>query len=139
MKLKTAAPKPRRKPVSAPRGMKRSALKPKKRSASEFRRIYGSKARMLWVKSQRCAWCVMRGHLHDCGPVDNAHTENEGLSRKGHYTTIVPLGRPHHQKYDRYEHPFSSPASRLAVKYLAEETERRWQLYAEYHSNRDTK
>jgi hypothetical protein len=115
--------------------MKRSALKPKKRSPSEFRRIYGSRARMLWVKSQRCAWCVLRGHLHDCGPVDNAHTENEGLSRKGHYTTIVPLGRPHHEKYDRHEHPFSSPASRLAVKYLAEETERRWlasQLYDDY-------
>jgi hypothetical protein len=127
MKLKTAAPKPRRKPAGAPRGMKRSRLRPKKRSPEEYARIYGSRARVEWVKAQPCVVC---GNL----PSENAHTVNGGLSRKGDYQTIIPLCRFDH----RLSHGVNGGWSWLGLtpeqlKTLAEETERRWQ----YHSNRN--
>ena len=64
-----------------------------------------------------------------CGQSENAHTENEGLGRKGHYTTIVPLGRFHHNQYDNYEPPFNTISGRMVMKWFAEETERLWQSH----------
>lgn len=85
--------KPLRNKTPMPRGasqLKRSGpIKAKPRSAKEFARIYGSKARVKFVERLPCAACGYAGEVRR----ENAHTKNDGLSRKGHYTTIIPLCR----------------------------------------------
>lgn len=98
-----------------------------KRRQSEFARCYHSRERVRWVKAQPCAWCVARGRIRMCGESENAHTETGGMGRKAGYETILPLGRFHHQKYDRHEEPFNRLSTRMVVKWLAEKTERLWQ------------
>ena len=73
--------------------MKRSRLRARnpKRKQSEWQRAYGSKARVAWVKAQPC---VVGQHC--AGPIENAHTANGGMGRKGDADTIVPLCRRHH-------------------------------------------
>lgn len=114
-------------------------IKPKHRKASEFKRIYGSKARVEWVKAQPCAWCGLYGVDPRCGGIsENAHTENEGLSRKGHYTTIVPLGHFHHTQYDNYKIPFDTIPARVLMKVLAGRTEQRWLEHQSQHQLKRT-
>lgn len=108
---------------------RKGRIKPKKRSAAEYRRIYGSRERVEFVKSLPCAWCVARGRVRMCGPSENAHVENGGMGRKADHTKIVPLGRHHHEKYDRHMPPFDKPSVRLCVEIMARETERLWQAH----------
>jgi hypothetical protein len=110
--------------------------KPKRKNKAqvareEWARIYGSRERVEWVKAQPC---VVDGY----GPSENAHTENEGMSRKGHYTTIIPLCGSCH----RLTHGVNGSWSWLGLtaedrKRLAAETEAKWKLYADFH-NRGT-
>lgn len=89
-------PKPARTPRKSPKPLPRAKkkmrksgrIKPKKRSASEYARIYGSEARVEFVKAIPCVGC---GRSQPFVPIENAHIENDGLSRKAHYTKIVPL------------------------------------------------
>jgi len=61
---------------------------------------------------------------------DNAHTESgHGTAYKADYTTIVPLCRTHHKKYDRRLAPFNDEKIREAVKAMAPEIEARWQAF----------
>ena len=64
-------------------------IKTKKRTAGEYARIYGIKARVAWVKLSECVCCGTQGTPEH--PNANHHTETEGLSRKGHYSTIVSV------------------------------------------------
>ena len=57
----------------------------RERRSKNFPRTYHSVERVLFVKTLPCVGCGIRGYSV------NAHTKNEGKSRKGHYTTIVPL------------------------------------------------
>lgn len=110
-------------PAKSPRKtLRKSRIKPKPRSASEYARIYGSKERVEWVKAQPC---VVDGRR----PSDNAHTENEGLSRKAHYTTIIPLCRQCHVLSHHGWSWLGFTTERR--KELAAETERRWQSHIE--------
>lgn len=40
--------------------------------------------------------CLVAGCTQ--GPCENAHTKGEGMGRKGHYTTVVPLCPGHHHE-----------------------------------------
>lgn len=96
----------------------------KERRRSEFARCYGSKARVAWVKRQPCVWCGVGGEN------ENAHTVNGGKSRKGDYTTIVPLCRTHHCAFDEHRDPFDSQFVRdFATVVMTDFTESRWQEY----------
>jgi hypothetical protein len=117
------AKKPRRKPAGAPRGMKRSRLRPKKRSPEEYARIYGSKERVLFVKALPC----VLANENCAGTVDNHHTENGGLSRKGDYQTIVPLCDWHHAALHTVGPSLVAAFHGLDLKTTAADTERRWQ------------
>ncbi len=70
-------------------------IKPQRRTAQEqrekFAREYGSSERCGFVGSLPCANCGRRWDFGENVEIENAHTENDGKSRKGHYTTIVPL------------------------------------------------
>lgn len=105
--------------------MKRSAIRRKPRSPEEFARVYGSKARVEWVQSLPCVGCGRT-------PSANAHTENEGKSRKGHHSTIAPLcpdgfhGVGCHTKFDRYLAPFDTEACRALVIVAAVRTDLLW-------------
>jgi hypothetical protein len=139
MKLKTAAPKPRKPKSGAPRGMKRSRLRPKnvKRSKKRFAENFGGEY-ADFIRSLPCAICEVRGFS------EAAHVRSRGAGGKA--SDLVPLCGPHaksgasylyayvgcHQKFDEFRWTLPpDTAERLQV--LAAE------LYAEYHSNRDTK
>lgn len=79
-----------------PRAIARSSLptrgdrpprKNRQRQAREWPRAYGSKARVKFVSRLPCAACGYAGRV----PRDCAHTVTDGMGRKGHYTTIIPL------------------------------------------------
>jgi hypothetical protein len=109
------------------RRKKIKAVNPSRREKS-FARCYGSRARVAWVKSQPCAWCVLRGLVRISRPSDNAHSEGGGgMGRKADYTTVLPMCRRHHEQYDQHRAPFDRPIPRAAIKILAERTEAAWQ------------
>ena len=93
-----------------------------KRKAREFARTYGSKARVEYVKTIACCHCW---HWSK-GGIDNAHTTGGGMSRKGDYTTIVPLCRSCHVRYDEYLAPFDQPAVRDRIAGKAPFVEAAW-------------
>lgn len=111
----------------------RKKVKPvnRARREREFARCYGSKERVAFVKAMPCIYCVallpILAESDRMPPSDNAHTENGGKGRKGHYTTIVPLDRRHHEWYDQHRGPFADPAIRAAIKAAAIRTEAAWQ------------
>lgn len=67
---------------------RKAPLKPanRERRGREFARAYGSVERVRAIKLSKCAvpWCSK----YRC---DNAHLEREGMGRKGHWSTVVPL------------------------------------------------
>lgn len=98
------------------------------RKAREFARAYGSEARVRRLKRMKCAvpFCTR-------WTCDNAHLEREGMSRKGHWSTVVPLcsgGDGHHRMLDvdyggdveRFDAALGSDLWGLAGR-LAEEVE----------------
>lgn len=84
-----------RKPLQRTGRIKRqSRIVPKKRTPSEFARIYHSKVRVKWVKEQPCVACSWHVRFANTDASDNAHIPSRsGMSRKGDYTTIIPLCR----------------------------------------------
>lgn len=70
-------------------------IKPRnrKRQKAEFARCYHSDERCAFVRSLPCRGCGCEGgwSRDDTRVIVNAHTKGEGTSRKGHYTTIIPL------------------------------------------------
>lgn len=103
-----------------------------KRRKSELARTFHSLERVHFVRDLPCAGCGFWRSV-------NAHTENEGKSRKGHYSTIAPLCADDplknrlgcHGKYDRHEAPFDTGEVRNRVKAAAVKTERDWQLHSQ--------
>ena len=63
----------------------------RKRKASEFARCYHSRERVAWVKGLSCSVLGCKR-----GPIENAHSESEGMGYKASYTRILPLCRYHH-------------------------------------------
>ncbi len=90
--LQRSGPPQRKTPLpraSAP--IPRSSLKRKRKpaasAAKDFAREYGSRARVKFVSRLPCAACDYAGPIRR----DNAHTKTGGTSRKGPYTSIIPL------------------------------------------------
>ena len=81
-----------------------------KRQKRERPRKYGPKGRTEFVKALGCLVANKRVFgIQSCvGQIDNAHTEIEGASRKGHYTTIVNLCRGHHLELGKSRARFES-------------------------------
>lgn len=108
-------------------------VKPKnaKRRQSEFARCYGSRARVAFVKGLPCLVCAVihPAFVLSAGPSDNAHTENGGKGRKGPFTSIVPLCRNHHRRYDEHRAPFDQSAARDVFKIAGPLIEARWQAH----------
>lgn len=99
-----------------------------KRRAARFAYQYHSEARVLFVK-----WSpdVYDGRIAPDGN-DNAHVGgNEGMGRKGHYTTTVPLHPENHRKYDRHLPPFHLESTRAEVRARAVDVELAWQRHQE--------
>jgi hypothetical protein len=109
--VKRTVPMKRRKPVP-PRNDAR------KRKA--FTRAYGSKERVLWVQSLPCCCGCARTPCH------NAHTTTDGIGRKGHYTTIVPLHPSCHRAYDEHRAPFDAADRRAVIRLHAEVIAAQW-------------
>jgi hypothetical protein len=120
--------------------MKRSALKPKnaRRKKARFESDFGGEAYLAHIKSQPCAICGVQGFS------EAAHVRSRGAGGKA--SDLVPLCAAHHverwgvivrsngchRQFDTMRWTLlPDTAERLQV--LAAE------LYAEYHSNRDTK
>jgi hypothetical protein len=100
-----------------------------KRRQTEFARCYGSRARVQFVKAMPCCYCNAISPLFGmtAGKSDNAHTENGGMGWKADYTTIVPLCRPHHRRYDEHAAPFHEAVIRTAIQRYAAVVEALWQ------------
>lgn len=133
MKARSEWKQPKRCPLPPRTSWLKSSTKPIARGAKpkavnavrkrrEFQRTYHSKARVEWVKSQPCVACRRMGSV-------NAHTTGGGMSRKGDYTTIVPLCHVDHVRYDEYLAPFDQPFVRELVASAAALTEKRWQAH----------
>lgn len=127
------APKPR-KPLTTEQRAERAA-----KAAAKFEREFGSEARVRWIKY--VLPCVGCGRVPDEeSPNDNAHTANEGKSRKGHHSTIAPLcattlrGLGCHTKYDQHLRPFDTALARDTVKAQAAFTAERWTRMGEVAS-----
>lgn len=126
--------KPRQKPLVRHSGIKRgtsrlarSAIKRKPRPASETLRIYGPPERRAWVKSLPCLVC-------GATPSENAHVENDGLSRKGDADKIVPLCHQHHIGSlhrigpEPFERLYARELLGRSLKQWAETIEHAWQI-----------
>ena len=110
--------------------MNRSPLKRRRQSASDvrekFEREYHSDTRRRWVAELPCLVCSMT-------PCENAHTRNDGMGRKGPYTTIVPLCGAHHRESHAigvrsFEAKYTRPLIGRTLESWAETVERAWQL-----------
>lgn len=101
------------------------------RKAKEFARTYHSSERVEFVKSLPCLVADCRSRLSSTSERDNAHLVPDGLSRKGHYTKIVPLCRAHHRILD--EHPEGRAGFEgefyVELEAMAADTERLWCEY----------
>lgn len=94
-----------------------------KRRRSEFARCYHSKARIRFVASLPCA---ADGNDDRRIPRENAHSQNDGMGRKGHYTTILPLcHRCHHKQHQSGW--LAIGMSEEGRRRAAERTEELWQ------------
>lgn len=120
------------------RGGNQNARKPVKkvnvkRKRAAFAHAYHSKERVRFVKSLPCTACAALSALFAIGTAgasDNAHTESgEGKGLKAHYTTIIPLCRGHHTRYDEYRTPFDRQEVRDAMKGFASKVEQAWQAH----------
>jgi hypothetical protein len=123
-------PKPR-KALTTEQKADRAAKREKK-----FAREFGSDARVRWIKYVLA--CVGCGRIPNYDfPNDNAHTANEGKSRKGHHSTIAPLcatslgGIGCHTKYDQHLAPFNTEDARDAIKLQAAVTDAQWKVMGE--------
>jgi hypothetical protein len=98
------------------------------RKVREFARCFDSRARVQFIKSLPCVYCAALSPIiaSVTGPSDNAHTAKEGMGRRGHFTTIVPLCRSHHRRYDEHRAPFDQQSVRDAVRSLAPKIEGLW-------------
>jgi len=130
-----AVPKPSPTPRKPVRWLQRSTrpIKAKKRKPSEFARIYGSRKRVRWMKSQPCVFCAGLSPFFSRtdGSSHNAHTEHDGMGRKGSYLGIIPLCPTHHKRYDERLAPPHLPTIRKALANCAPKIERRWLAYEE--------
>lgn len=105
-------------------GETRTPRKRKPRTASEFARIYHSRKRVLWVKARRC---IAARHACVCvGEMQNAHTENGGMGRKGPYTSIVPACFLHHTQMHQMGARWFEARYDLSLKARAAVTQRAW-------------
>jgi hypothetical protein len=105
-------------------------LKRRRRSAADvrekFAREYHSDERRRWVAELPCLVCSMT-------PCENCHTQNDGMGRKGSYTTIVPLCACHHRESHAigvrsFEEKYTRPLCGRTLESWAETVESAWQL-----------
>ena len=99
-----------------------------KRKATAFARAYHSKERVAFIRGLLCIACVsVLGPFTPAVPSDNAHTgKAPGKGLKAHYSTIVPLCRNHHRRYDEHRKPFDIAATRAALQQAAALIELMW-------------
>lgn len=84
--------------------------------------MYGTIARVQWVAARPCVGC-------GGGPCEGHHIINDGMSRKAHHSTIVPLcERCHDELHDHGKLTFEL-AHRVCLSVAAEETHRAWWLH----------
>jgi hypothetical protein len=74
--------------------------------AAKFAHEYGSKERREWISLHGCLACGRT-------PCENHHTSNGGKSKKGHFTTIVPLCLEHHDECHHGVQTFEAKYSRM--------------------------
>ena len=94
---------------------------PLTRTPRDFERIYGPPGRVTFVRDLGCVICG--------APAENAHTRTGGTSRKGDYTTIIPLCFEHHRGgKDSYHAGAKSFAARynLDLEAIAAAVEAAW-------------
>src|SRR4051812_21381777 len=96
----------------------------------EFERKYGSVDRVLWMQRQPS---VVSGKT----PCVNAHIGHDGMARKSHHTTIVPLTREEHDLMNAVNGGIDTFCERYATSIeqllaYAAEIEARWQAAPEY-------
>lgn len=92
------------------------------RQRDDFARVYHSEARRKFVASLPCSACGI-------GPCQGHHIENEGASRKAHYTKIIPLCVPCHEEWHHKGRETFQRKWHLNAASEARRTERRWQAH----------
>lgn len=111
-------------PPGTPRkGLKRSGrIKRNARPRAEFVRIYGSEDRVEFVASLPC----IASNDECLAPIENAHTENGGMSRKGPASSIVPACRFHHHILHTWGVMTFQAKYRVDLKAAAADTQFLW-------------
>jgi hypothetical protein len=100
-----------------------NARTPAQQAAAQLR-AYGPAERVTFVRGLPCAACGRYGSV-------NAHLlGNDGLSRKGHYTTIGPLCPEDHTLYDEHRWDFEVKYPTFDPVTVAATTERAWLAYS---------
>lgn len=104
----------------------------KKRTVAEerenFARVYGPPGFLEWIHAQPS---VASGK----GPCEAAHLGTAGVSRKGDWTTIVPLTRHEHRHELHQRGPSWFEATyTISLTDALAETRTRWAAHAEAHS-----
>ncbi len=85
--------------------MKRTSLTAAEKR-EKFEREYHSTERREWISLHGCLACGR-------APCENHHTANGGKSRKGPYSTIVPLCLEHHDECHHGVKTFEAKYSRM--------------------------
>ena len=116
--------KPSRKPIARKPVKRRNDARRKK----EFARCYGSKERVEWVKHRLC-FAVLGVSLCE-GKIENAHTENGGMGRKGDASTVIPLCARHHRSLHQIGPDAFQRAYGIDLHTAARLTEEAWQQHA---------
>lgn len=87
--------------------MKTTKERRKERKGERFRRQFHSRERVRFFKALPCE---VAGGSH-LWRVENAHTESDGIARRGPYESIVPL-------FDTVHHDFDEmPEAKFEAKY----------------------
>lgn len=96
-----------------------------KRRKKNWSRAHHSVERVLFVKSLPCVYAEDSERC--AGEIHNHHTRNDGKSRKGPYTSIVPLCTLHHVKL----HAAAGMLPAVDLKAAARHTEIQWLIGGE--------
>lgn len=101
---------------------------------------------MKWLRNRACVTCVALKMIYrdrlcasGSGPIDPAHTVNNGMKSKGPDSSCIPLCRHHHDEMDGRLSTAITTKEQFAAKYEIDLEREAATHYALYLIDKETK